>query len=134
MNNSSDNKTNELVKSNFASEVASDLRKHIDANYDTNDLVMSDFGSEVALDSSKEIDAKSEVAHDSSNYGLENAVTMAINAGADMLIFGNQLSDRDQDPKEIIQLIAKKVADGDISEDRINEAYERIRTFKKNLR
>ena len=73
MNNSSDNKTNELVKSNFASEVASDLRKHIDANYDTNDLVMSTFASEVevALDSSKQIDARSKVAHDLSNYGLE---------------------------------------------------------------
>ena len=71
MNNTSGNKTNELVESNLASEVVSDSRKQIDAKYNTNDLVMSDFGSEVALDSSKEIDAKSEVAHDSSNYGLE---------------------------------------------------------------
>lgn len=67
------------------------------------------------------------------NYGLENALTMAINAGADMLIFGNQLTETDQDPKEIIQIIMKKVAEGEISEDRINEAYQRISNFKKNI-
>ncbi len=69
----------------------------------------------------------------SDNYGLEHALTMAINAGADMLVFGNQLGDKDQDPKEIIQIIAKKIADGEISEDRINEAYQRISNFKKKI-
>jgi beta-N-acetylhexosaminidase len=71
----------------------------------------------------------------SDNYGLENALTLAINAGADMLIFGNQLTDdgKEQDPQEIIDIIANKVAMGEISEERINEAYKRIIHLKKNL-
>ncbi len=67
------------------------------------------------------------------NYGLEAAVTMAINAGADMLIFGNQLTDKNQEPQEIIKIIEKKITSGDISEERIDEAYQRIRHFKKNI-
>ena len=67
------------------------------------------------------------------NYGLEKAVTMAINAGADMLVFGNQLKDTDQDPREIINIIEKKIDLGEISEKRINEAYKHICHFKKSL-
>ena len=71
----------------------------------------------------------------SDNYGLENALTMAINAGADMLIFGNQLTDdgKEQDPQEIIDIIANKVAQGEISEARINDAYQRIIHLKRKL-
>ena len=67
------------------------------------------------------------------NYGLENAITMAVNAGADMLVFGNQLKGEDQDPKEIINIIEKKIALGEISKNRINEAYKHICHLKKSL-
>lgn len=67
------------------------------------------------------------------HYGLENAVTMAINAGADMLIFGNQLTDSDQNAREIINIIKKKVEQGEISRERINDAYQHIRRFKKSF-
>lgn len=67
------------------------------------------------------------------NYGLENALTMAINAGADMLIFGNQLKETNQDPQEIIDIIEKKIMLGEISEQRINDAYEHITHLKKEL-
>lgn len=66
-------------------------------------------------------------------YGLETAVTLSINAGADMLIFGNQLVEKFQDPKEIIDLIEQKVRSGEISEQRINEAYQRIIKMKKSF-
>jgi beta-N-acetylhexosaminidase len=69
----------------------------------------------------------------SAHYGLENSVTLAINAGADMLIFGNQMVDVPQNPSEIINLIEQKVASGEISEDRINEAYQHIQHFKMSL-
>jgi beta-N-acetylhexosaminidase len=64
-------------------------------------------------------------------YGLATAVTLSINAGTDMLIFGNQLGDKFQDPKELIDIIEKKVLSGEISEQRINEAYQRIVTMKQ---
>lgn len=69
----------------------------------------------------------------SDNYGLEQALVLAINAGADMLIFGNNLSLEPQDPKNIIDIIETKVISGDISVERINEAYQHIITLKNFL-
>jgi beta-N-acetylhexosaminidase len=69
----------------------------------------------------------------SAQYSLDKAVTLAINAGADMFIFGNQLSDQPQDPEQIIDLIEGKVKSGEISEKRINEAYRHIITMKKTI-
>lgn len=69
----------------------------------------------------------------SAHYGLEQALVLAINAGADMFIFGNALSPENQDPEQLINIIESKVQSGEISEARINEAYERIVTLKKSL-
>lgn len=68
------------------------------------------------------------------HYGLAQALSLAINAGADMLIFGNQLTPTNQDPGEIIQIIRNKVQTGEIPEARINEAYDHIVEFKKRLK
>lgn len=67
------------------------------------------------------------------NYELETALTMAINAGADMLIFGNQLDTDKQDPSQLVDIIEHKVALGEIPVHRINQAYLRITRLKKNL-
>ncbi|RUR09044.1 glycoside hydrolase family 3 protein [Legionella sp. km772] len=67
-------------------------------------------------------------------YGLSTALTLAINAGADMFIFGNQLVDKAQEPKELIDLIAEKVQSGEIPEARIDEAYRRIIQMKSSLK
>ncbi|MFA5959963.1 MAG: glycoside hydrolase family 3 N-terminal domain-containing protein [Tatlockia sp.] len=67
------------------------------------------------------------------HYGLRQAVILAVNAGADMFIFGNQLSDKPQDPKEIIDLIEQAVQRKEISQSRIDEAYQRIQAFKQSL-
>lgn len=69
----------------------------------------------------------------SDNYGLEQALVLAINAGADMLIFGNNLPSAPQDPTQVIDLIEAKVNSGEISKERINEAYQHIVTLKKSL-
>lgn len=66
-------------------------------------------------------------------YGLDTALTLSINAGVDMLIFGNQLVGTYQDPKQLIDIIEKKVHSGEISEQRIEEAYQRIVNMKKSL-
>lgn len=67
------------------------------------------------------------------NYGLEEAVCLAINAGADILVFGNQLAPTPQTAAELIDIILKNVESGKISESRINEAYERIVNLKSTL-
>ncbi len=66
-------------------------------------------------------------------YGLSTALSLAINAGADMFIFGNQLTGQEQDPKELIDLVEEKVHSGEISETKINEAYHRIVKMKASL-
>ncbi len=66
----------------------------------------------------------------SDNYSLEDSLTMAINAGVDMFIFGNQLTSKPQDPREIIDIIYKKVHDGKIDSKSIDESFARIKTIK----
>ncbi|HYG38357.1 MAG TPA: class A beta-lactamase, subclass A2 [Cytophagales bacterium] len=68
----------------------------------------------------------------SKNYGLETSVKMAINAGVDVLVFGNNvnLSDRTT-ASEIHAVIKKLVEEGAISENRIEEAYQRIIKLKQ---
>nr|WP_239005312.1 glycoside hydrolase family 3 N-terminal domain-containing protein [Legionella sp. MW5194] len=70
----------------------------------------------------------------SDHYGLEKALTLAINAGADMIMFGNQLSDKPQETKALVDLIEAKVKAGEISEKRIDEAYQHIVAFKRSLK
>lgn len=69
----------------------------------------------------------------SDNYGLEQALVLAINAGADMLIFGNNVSPEPQDPEQLINIIEAKVLSGDINPERIDDAYQHIRALKKSL-
>ena len=70
----------------------------------------------------------------SEHYGLERALPLAINAGADMFIFGNQLMGKSQDPKQVIDLIEAKVHSGEISQSRIDEAYQHIIAFKRSTK
>jgi len=69
----------------------------------------------------------------SDHYGLEESLRLAINAGADMFIFGNQLAKCPQDPKEVIDLIEDNVQSGAIALSRIDEAYARIVAFKGGM-
>lgn len=67
------------------------------------------------------------------SYGLSQALTLAINAGVDQFIFGNQLFSMAQEPSELIDLIEADVHSGLISEERINEAYDRVIKMKSKL-
>ena len=60
----------------------------------------------------------------SEHYSLKEAVTLAINSGVDMLLFGNQLAHNSAD--EIVNTIYAQVQNGAISKERITEANERI--------
>lgn len=66
------------------------------------------------------------------NYTLESALTHAVNAGCDMLLFGNQLS-RPVDPQYIIEMIYKLVREGRISSERIEEANARITLLREKI-
>lgn len=69
----------------------------------------------------------------SDHYGLDQALVLSINAGADMLIFGNNLTVKAQDPRQLVDIIEAKVLSGDISRERINDAYQHILILKQSL-
>lgn len=69
----------------------------------------------------------------SDHYGLAQALVLSINAGADMLTFGNNLSVKPQDPAMLIDMIQAKVLSGDIPIERINDAYQHILALKQRL-
>lgn len=69
----------------------------------------------------------------SKNYGFERSIELAINAGVDILMFGNNVSPKDKPvtATELHSLIKKLVVEGKVSTQRINEAYARIMRMKK---
>lgn len=67
------------------------------------------------------------------HYDMKEAVALAINAGADMLIFGNQLSSTPQDSKDMIDFIESQVLNGKIALEYIQKAYSRIVKFKQRF-
>lgn len=69
------------------------------------------------------------------NYSVENAIVMAINAGADMLCVGNNIStgfepDR---PQRLVEIIVGAVKDGRIPIERLLESNARIARLRQHL-
>ena len=64
----------------------------------------------------------------SNHYSLEESLLLTINAGADMVIFGNQLGENTA--TEVIDCIEALVSSGSIKLSRIQQAFERICTLK----
>ena len=67
----------------------------------------------------------------SHHYSLDDALRLTINAGADMLIFGNQLGSTSA--TDIIDRIEQLVLQGAINSARIEEAYQRIVCLKRAI-
>ncbi|MCK4974803.1 MAG: glycoside hydrolase family 3 protein [Sulfurimonas sp.] len=65
----------------------------------------------------------------SKHYTLKQTVTLAINSGVDMLLFGNQLAEQDID--ELVEVILTQVKNGSISMKRITESNERLELLHK---
>jgi len=69
------------------------------------------------------------------HYGLETAVELAINAGVDMLVFGNNADPFEPDIAErAVAAIKRLVADGRIPRQRIDESYSRIMKLKGKMK
>jgi beta-N-acetylhexosaminidase len=69
----------------------------------------------------------------SSHYGLENAVPAAIAAGVDVLCFGNNMSYDPDIAAKAIDILAGAVESGEISEQRIEESYQRVLALKRKV-
>lgn len=67
----------------------------------------------------------------SKNYGVEKSIAMAINAGVDVLVFGNNVNLTDRITASQMHTIIKKLVEtGEVSEARINESYLRVMELK----
>lgn len=67
-------------------------------------------------------------------YGIEQAIYMAIMAGNDILVFGNNLTFDKNRGSDVNAMIIKMVQEGRIPESRIRESYRRIRKLKASIR
>jgi beta-N-acetylhexosaminidase len=68
------------------------------------------------------------------NYNLEDSIIAAINAGVDVLIFGNNLQYDRNIAKKFNDIVYNAVKDGKISQDRIEESYNKIMEIKSFLK
>lgn len=66
-----------------------------------------------------------------SRYGLEEAAWMALAAGVDLLIFGNNLHYDPDLVKKCTVAIVSAVRRGDLSEERIYQAWQRVQRLKQ---
>ncbi|MCW8408159.1 glycoside hydrolase family 3 protein [Legionella sp. PATHC035] len=66
------------------------------------------------------------------HYSLEDALCMTINAGADMLIFANQLAKITA--PEVIEVIERLVFEQKLEQQRIEDAYRRIMRLKQQIK
>jgi beta-N-acetylhexosaminidase len=70
----------------------------------------------------------------SQKYGLKNTLQLAINAGVDILLIGNQLDPKKTvSTKKLVETIASLVKNEEVTEESINKAYNRIQALKKKL-
>jgi beta-N-acetylhexosaminidase len=67
------------------------------------------------------------------NYGLESAIFLSVNAGVDIILFSNNLIYDNEIINKVTEIIKKLIAENKISEERINESYERIMNLKNGL-
>ncbi|MBR1799320.1 MAG: hypothetical protein IJ761_05410 [Bacteroidales bacterium] len=64
----------------------------------------------------------------SNHYSLRQTLKMAINAGADLLCLSNNGSSYDEHQIEnVVAIITQMVADGEVSEQRVRQAAQRVR-------
>lgn len=70
----------------------------------------------------------------SKKYGLKNTLKLAINAGDDILLIGNQLDPKKvQGTKLLVDTVVSLVKSGEVKEESIDKAYARIQKLKKKL-
>lgn len=70
----------------------------------------------------------------SSHYGLEKSVPMAIEAGIDVLCFGNNLSYDPDIAGKAANILVRAVESGRISAARIDASYQRVLALKRKAR
>ena len=70
------------------------------------------------------------------HYGLEIAIEKAINAGVDILMFSNNSREfyDAEAAKKAVSIIKKLLEEGKITEEQIDNSYQKIMTLKNSLK
>ena len=70
----------------------------------------------------------------SKRYGLKNTLKLAINAGNDILLIGNQLDPKNvKSTKKLVDTIMSLIECKEVEEENIDKAYSRIQKLKEKL-
>lgn len=69
----------------------------------------------------------------SAHYGLKEALFLAVDAGADLLLLGNNLSYDERLPEKALAALMELVAEGRVSPERLRQSWERIQNLKAGL-
>lgn len=70
----------------------------------------------------------------SKNFGLEETIKLAINAGVDIMCFSNNIPGSDERTVDKVHAIIKKmVSSGEIKPERIDESFQRIIQLKSRI-
>ena len=65
-------------------------------------------------------------------YGFDDAVTLAVNAGLDILLYTSNVHDAtSSQARHVVDLIERRVKDGTIDAKRIDDSYNRIMALKR---
>ncbi len=70
----------------------------------------------------------------SDNYSLEDCIITAINAGNDILLFGNNIKYDKNIAKDFNDIVFFAVKNGKIPQERIEESYNKIMKIKEHLK
>lgn len=68
-----------------------------------------------------------------SEYGLETAIEQSLNAGVDILMFGNNLVYEEDIAQKAIDIIQNLIAEGKVSEEAIRASLDRVAKLKKDV-
>ncbi|HMX42031.1 MAG TPA: glycoside hydrolase family 3 N-terminal domain-containing protein, partial [Saprospiraceae bacterium] len=66
-------------------------------------------------------------------FGLERAMELAVNAGADILLFGSNMQHDPRIAETAFFTLKKLVREGKISKKQVRQSYRRIRALKKKM-
>lgn len=67
-------------------------------------------------------------------YGREQAIVLALQAGIDVLVFGNNLEYDEHIPEQFADIVRRAVERGDLSREQIARSYQRVMRYKASLR
>ena len=66
------------------------------------------------------------------HFGFEKSIEMSLKAGVDVMLFSNNIQGSDNRTVDAVyKVIRQLVADGEITEERIDASYQRIMKLKK---